>query len=141
MLYRTEIFSTHSAKLWFFFKKNWDISNPKFQRNSIAYYFFLILLAFFEFCFLFHISKLGRKLWNILWCFIRTIRDFTSDFWKILKVLLKKILICEIFFISQFCILLFVFLFFYYFWHLFSISSTCTCQKILETFRFFYFIH
>ena len=60
------------------------------KHASIVYYFFFIFLAFFEFCFLFHLSKLGQKLWNFLWCFIGRIRDFTSDFWKILKVLLKK---------------------------------------------------
>ena len=43
--------------------------------------------------------------------FIGRVRDFTNDFQKILKVLLKKILIYEIFFF-KFCGLLFVFLFF-----------------------------
>jgi len=72
--------------------------------------------------------------------FIRRLRDFTNDFWKILKVLLKKILICEFFF-SKFCGLLFVFLFFYFFFDiLFSISSICTCQQILEIFIFLYFM-
>jgi len=53
------------------------------------------------FSFLFHLSKLVQKLWTFLWWFIGRVRDFTSDFWKILKVLLKKILICEIFFFFQ----------------------------------------
>jgi len=97
--------------------KNWDIWNTKFQQNSIVYYFFFIFLAFFAFCFLFHLSKLVQKLWNFLWCFIGRVRDFTNDFWKILKVPLKKILICEIFFFSKFCDLIFGFLFFYYFGH------------------------
>jgi len=67
--------------------------------------------------------------------------DFTNDFCKILKVLLKKILICEIFlFFSKFCGLLFVFYFFIIFDILFSISSICTCQQILEIFMFFYFM-
>jgi len=30
----------------FFFKKNWDIWNPKFQQNSIIYYFFLFFSIF-----------------------------------------------------------------------------------------------
>ena len=65
------------------------------------------------FWFLFHLSKLVQKLWNFLWWFIVRVRDFTSDFWKILKVLLKKILICEIFFFfSKFCGLLFSLYFF-----------------------------
>jgi len=115
-----------------FVKKNWDIWNPKSQQNFIIYYFFFIFLAFFAFCFVFHLSKLVQKWWNFLWCFIGRIRDFTSNFWKILKVLWKKLLICEIFFVSKFCGLLFVFLFFLlYLTFLFSISSICTCQKIL----------
>jgi len=58
-----------------------------------------------------------QKLWNFLWWFIGRVRDFTNNFWKILKVLLKKILICKIFYFSKFCGLLFIFLFFYYFLH------------------------
>ena len=72
---------------------------------------FFIFLAFLAFYFLFHLPKLVQNLWIFLWCFIRRVRDFTNDFWKILKVLLKKILICEFVF-SKFCGLLFVFLFF-----------------------------
>jgi len=102
----------------FFFKKDWDIWNSKFQLNSIVYYFFFIFLQFLAFCFLFHLSKLVQKLWNFLYCFIGMVRDFTNDFWKFLKVLLKKILICEIIFVFK--ILRFTicfFMFFYYFWH------------------------
>jgi len=71
--------------------------------------------------------------------FIGRVRDFTNDFWKILKVLLKKILICEIFFsfkILWFTICFLFFLLFLTFY--FSIWSICTCQKILEIFMFFY---
>jgi len=97
----------------FFFKKRWDIWNLKFQQNSIVYYFFFIFLAFLAFCFLFHVPKDVQNLWHFLSCFTGRVRDFTNDFWKIQKVLLKKILICEIFFFSKFWDLLFVFLFFY----------------------------
>ena len=117
--------------------KNWDIWNTKFQQNSIVYYFFFIFLAFLAFCFLFHLSKLVQKLWNFLYCFIGTVRDFTHDFWKILKVLLKEIWIYEIIFFSKFWCLLFVFYFFIIFDILFSISPICTCQQILEIFMFF----
>jgi len=66
---------------------------------------------------------------------------FTNDFWKILKVLLeKKILICEIFFFQNFAVYYFFFYFFIIFDILFSIWSICTCKKILEIFRFFYFM-
>jgi len=67
LLYGSEILSKNSVKLWFFFSKNnWDIWNPKFQQNSIVYYFVFTFLAFLAFCFLFHLSKLVQKLWNIL---------------------------------------------------------------------------
>jgi len=68
------------------------------------------------------------------------VRDFTNDFWKILRVLLKKILICEIIFFPKFCGLVFVFYSFIIFHILFSFSSICTCQKIIEIFIFFYFM-
>jgi len=49
------------------------------------------------------------------------VRDFTNDFWKILKVLLKKLLICEIYFFFKilrftifFIILLFLRFYFQY---------------------------
>jgi len=106
LLYGSEILS-----------KNWDIWNPKFQQNSIVYYFFFNFLAFLAFCFLFHVPQLVQKLSNFLWCFIGSVRDFTNDFWKILKVLLKKILICKIFFFQNFAVYYLFFYFFYYFWH------------------------
>ena len=92
--------------------KNWDIWNPKFQQNSIVYYFFLIFLAFFAFYFLLHLSKLVQNLWNFLWWFIGRVREFTSDFWKILKVLLKNYWYVKYSFFSKFYGLLFVFYFF-----------------------------
>jgi len=113
--------------VFFFFKRSWDIWNPKFQQNSIVYYFFFIFLAFLAFCFLFHLSKLVQKLWNFLkYCFGR-VGEFANDFWKILKVHFKKIMTCEFFFFKilqfticffHFCIILDI---------LFSISSICTC--------------
>jgi len=53
-----------------------------------------------------------NKIQSFTTSFIGKVRDFTSDFWKILKVLLKNILICEIFSFSKFCGLLFVFFIF-----------------------------
>jgi len=75
---------------FFFFKKNWEIWNPKFQQNLIIYYFFFIFLAFLAFCFLFHLSKLVQELWKFLQCFLGRVRDFTNDFWIILLVPLRK---------------------------------------------------
>jgi len=100
--------------------------STKFHHLLFLFYFFNI------FGILFSISQLR----NLLWCFIGRVRDFTNNFWKFLKVLLKKILICEIFFFSKFCSLLFVF----FFDILFSISSISTCQKILEIFMFFFIL-
>jgi len=74
----------------FFFQKNWDIWNPKFQENSIVYYFFFIFLAFLAFFLLFHLSKLVKKFWNFFKCFIQKNRDFINEFLKFLKVLLQK---------------------------------------------------
>jgi len=65
---------------------------------------FLVFLPFLAFCFLFHVPQLVQKLSNFLWYFIGSVRGFTNDFWKILKVLLKKILICEIFFFQNFAV-------------------------------------
>jgi len=141
LLYGSEILSKNFAKLWFFIlKKNWDIWNPKFQQNSIVYYFAFIFLAFLAFCFLFHLSKVFQKLWNFLKCFIARVRDFTNDLWKILKVLLKKILICEIIFFQNSAVYFLFFYFFIIFDILFSVSCICTCQKIIEIFMCFCFM-
>jgi len=120
--------------------KNWYIWNPKFQQNSIVYYFFLFFLAFLAFCFLFHLSKLVQKLWNFLWWFIVRVIDFSSDFWKILKVLLKKnIDMWNILFFQNSAVYYLLFIFSIFLTFCFSISSICTCQKILEIFMFFLF--
>ena len=102
--------------IWDFIKKLRYLKS-KISTKFHRLLFLLIFLAFLAFCFLFHLSKLVKKLWNFLWWFIGRVRDFTNNFWKILKVLLKKILICKIFYFSKFCSLLFVFLIFYYFLH------------------------
>jgi len=75
-----------------------------------------------------------------LWCFIRSDRDFIHDFWKILKVLLKTILICEIFLFQNFSVYYLFFYFFIIFDILFSISSICSCQKILEILIFLFYV-
>ena len=121
-----------------FYKKFEIFEIQNFNKIPSFTISFLFFLAFLAFCFLFHLPKLEQKLQNFLWCFIARVRYFTNDFWKILKVLLKKILICEIFFFlnSE------VYYFFYFviiFDILFLISSICTCQKILELFMLFYF--
>jgi len=93
----------------------------KILSFTISFVGFLALLAF---CFLFHLSKLVQKLWNFLWCFIGRVRDFTSNFWKILKVLLKKLFMCEIFFFQNSAVyyLFIIFLLFLTFYFQFSLS-------------------
>ena len=118
--------------------KNWDIWNPKFQQNSIVYYFFFIFLAFLAFCFLFHVPKHVQKLWHFLSCFTGRDRDFTNDFWKILKVLFKKILICEIFFFLKIMWFTICFFIFYYFWHfIFNFVYLYLLKKCLKFLCFF----
>jgi len=104
------------------FIKKWDIWNPKFQQNSIVYYFFFNFLAFLAFCFLFHVPYHVQQLSNFCWCFIGSVRDFTNDFWKFLKVLLKKILICKIIFFQNFAVYYFIFLLFSKFYFQFRLS-------------------
>jgi len=119
--------------------KNWDIWNTKFQQNSTVYYLFFIFLAFLAFCFLFHLSKLVQKLWNFFVVFDWNGYRFYQRFLENCKSSFKKILICEIFIFSK--ILRFTICFFYFFIIfdiLFSISSICTCQQILEIFMFFF---
>jgi len=118
LLYGSEILSKNSAKLRFFFSKKIEIFEiQNFKTNSIIYCFFIILLAFLVFCFLFHLSKLVQKLWNFLWCFIGRVRDFTNDFWKILKVLLKKYKYVKYFFFQNSADYYLFFLGFCYFLH------------------------
>ena len=98
LFYGLEILSNIFEKSWNVFLKNICLKSKIRQKFHYLLFVVFIFLAFLAFCFLFHVPKLVKKLWNFLWCFIRRVRYFTNDFWKILKVLLKKILICEIFF-------------------------------------------
>jgi len=139
LLYGSEILSKNSAKLWFiFWKKNWDIWNLKFQQNSIVYYF---ILFFQHFCIFFSIStiqtcpKIMKFFAVIYWKGKRFYQRFLENSKSFFK---KSINMWNIFF-SKFCASLFLFLFFIIFDILFSISSICTCQKILEIFIFFLF--
>jgi len=59
---------------------------------------FLFFQHFLHFVFYSTYPNLSKHYGIFLCCFIGSIRDFTNDFWKILKVLLKKLLICEFFF-------------------------------------------
>ena len=124
----------------FFFKKSWDIWNPKFQQNSIVYYFFFIFLAFLAFCFLFHLSKLVKKWWNFLKYFFGRVGEFANDFWKILKVHFKKNNDMWIFFFQNFAVYYLFFSFLYHFGHFIFNFVYLYLSKILDIFMFFYFI-
>ena len=94
--------------------------SPKFHRLVFFFYTFSIFDIFF-----FHfLSKVVKKLWNFLLCFIGRIRDFINEFWKFLDVLLKNIDISNNLFFQNFAV-------YYLFFSniLFSISSICTCKK------------
>ena len=108
--------------------KNWDIWNPKFQQNSIIYYFFFIFLAFLAYWLVFHVPKLVQKLWNFLWCFIGRVRDFTNNFWKFLKVLLKKYWYAKSFFFQNsalYYLFFYLFLTFYFQFRLYVLVKKC----------------
>ena len=140
-MYGSEILWKISAKLRICSQKKFEIFEiQNFNEIPSFTISFLFFFAFLAFCFLFHLSKLIQKLFNFLYCFIRRVRDFTNYFCKILKVLFKKIDMWNILF---FKILWFAICFFYFFLIfdiLFSISSICTCQKIIQTFMIFYFM-
>jgi len=58
------------------------------------------------------------------------VRDFTNDFWKILKVLFKKILIREIIAFPKFYSLLFAFLFFLFLTFYFKFRLSVLVKKL-----------
>jgi len=127
LLYLSEILS-----------KNWDIWNPKFQQNFIVYYFFFSFFAFVAFC-------ISRTLTcpKIIEFFVVFYWKHWRFYWRFLensKSSFKKILICEIFFVPNFVVYYLFFYFFIIFDILFSISSICSCQKILEIFIFLFYV-
>ena len=101
--------------------------SKKFNCLLFLFYFFSIFDIFFSISPILTCPKIMK--FFVVFC-IGRVRDFTNDLWKILKVLFKKILICEILF-SKFWALLFVFYFFNIFDFLISISFICTCEKVL----------
>ena len=101
----------------FFLKKNWDIWNSKFQQNSLFTISFLFFQQFWHFVFDFTYPNLSKYYEIFCSVLLERLEILPMFFWKILKFLLKKILICEIILFPKFSGLLFVFLFFYYFWH------------------------
>ena len=125
----------------FFFSKKIKIFEIKnFKTNSLVYYFFFILLAFLVFCFLFHLSK-HVQIMKLFIVFYWKGQRFYQRFLENYKSSFKKIInLYNNFF---FKILRFTICFFYFFIIfdiLFSISSICTCEKILDIFMFFHFM-
>ena len=118
--------------------KIFEIQNfNKIKPFTISFLFFQ---HFWHFVFYLTYPNLSKNYGIFCSVFIGRIRDFTNNFWKILKVLLKKILICEIFFFQYSAVYYQFFYFFIIFDILFSISSICTCQQILDFFMFFCFM-
>ena len=122
----------------FFFQKKLRYFKSRIQQNLIVYYFFLCFQHFWRFVFYFTYPNMSKNYKIFCSALLERLEILLTISEKILKVFLKKIWICEIFFFSKFCGLLFVFfIFFIIFDILFSISSICTCQQILEIFMFF----
>ena len=97
----------------FFSKKNeiLEIENlNKIQMFSIS---FFIFQHFWHFVFYLTYPKLSKYYGIFCSVLLEGLEIFTKHFWKILKVLLKKILICEIVFFPKFCGLIFVFFYFF----------------------------
>jgi len=69
--------------------------SKKFRSLLFLFYFFSIFGIFFSIS-PFQTCLKIMKFFVVF--YIRRVRDFTNDLWKILKVLFKKILICEILF-------------------------------------------
>ena len=99
--------------------------STKFHRLLFLFYFFSIFGIFFS------ISAIQTcpKIIKFFVVFIGRVRDFTSYFWKIPKVLFKKVLIIEIYFFSKLCGLLFVFLFFIFLTFYFQFHLSILVKK------------
>jgi len=137
-LYGSKILSKNSAKLCFVCQKKLRYLKSKICNKIPSFTIsFLFFQHFLHFVFYSTYPNLSKHYGIFLCCFIGRIRDFTNDFWKILKVLLKKLLICEFFF-SKFCGLQFVFLFFYYIWLFnFQFRLYVLAKKFYKFFGFF----
>ena len=98
ILYGSKILWKNSTKLSFVCQKKLRYLKSKI---STKFHHLLFLFYFFSiFGILFSVSPMQTcsKIMEFLLCCIGRVRDFTSDFYKILKVLFKEILICEIIF-------------------------------------------
>ena len=105
----------------FFSKKIEIFQIQNFNKIPSFTIYFLIIFGIF---FLFRLSKLVKKLCNILQYFIRRNRDFINKFWKFLKVLLQKQRYVKYFFfkIPRSTICFFIFLLFLTFSFQFRLS-------------------
>jgi len=97
-----------------FYRKIEIFEIPNFNKIPSFSTSFLVFMLFYHFVFYFTYRNLFKKLSIFLWYFIGSVRGFTYNFWKILKVLFKKILMWNIFF-SKFSFSILVIFFFSYF--------------------------
>ena len=109
--------------------------STKFHRLLFLFYYFSIFGIFFS------ISPIQtcQKIIEFFVVFYSKEYKFYQQILEISKSSFTKIEICEIFFLNSAIYNLF-FVFLIIFDIFFSISSICTCQKILEIFMFFYFM-
>jgi len=137
LLYGSDILSKNSAKLLFFFKKIEIFKIQNFDKISSFTISFFTFLAFVAFCFLFHLSKLVKKIWNFLCYFIARLRDFTNDFWKFLKVLNIDI---QNFFFQNSTVYHLFFIFLLFFTFIFNFSCLYLSKNCKNFYVFFYFM-
>ena len=125
----------------FFFQKK-----LRYQKSKISTKFHRLLFRFYFFSIfgiLFFVSPIQTcpKIMDFFVVFYWKGQRFYQRFLENSKSSFKKILICEIiFFFKILRFTIYFFIFFISFDILYSISSICTCQKIIEIFMFFYFM-
>jgi len=110
--------------------------STKFHRLLFLFYFFSIfgtLVAISR-------TQTCQKIMEFFVVFYWKGWRFYQQFLENSKSSFKKKLICEIFFFQTSAVYYLFFIFFIIFDILFSLSSICTCQKMLQIFMFFYFM-
>ena len=116
---------------YYFFFKKFEILKSKISPK-IPSFTISLFLAFLTSFFLFHLSKIVKKLWNFLQCFILRIIDFMNEFLKFLEALFKKYRYVKYFFFQNSAV--YYLLFFIIFDIFFSFLPVYVIQKFLNCF-------
>ena len=119
---------------YYFFFKKFEILKSKISPK-IPSFTISLFLAFLTSFFLFHLSKIVKKLWNFLQCFILRIIDFMNEFLKFLEALFKKYRYVKYFFFQNSAV--YYLLFFIIFDIFFSFLPVYSYPKILKLFLLF----